>query len=489
MSLFKKFMKDASKEAGTIIGNANVANMQKATDVSISGMDLFKKAAENKHNVAFSQAKGNLFEYIEAAKFNQNAAKQGEDIKAVVTDAVGRPHDPADIELTKNGNVVRKVQAKFSDSEHAAADSVGMQRQEKYAGMQRLIRKDEHYIDQATGKETTLLKKSRDLAKKRSEVEGNIYQDQYKDVYSNLTDELHHGKVTSGGSTLEEVKSAYNSPQKYAKAFEHKQVMAEMKCTAASMASASFVTTGVISGISNMFQAFSDEKELADALKDVGADAIQSGLRGGATGVISTAIRYKGVKAGSALLSDSTAATVMAGGIVDGGVALYSFAKGDITAEQLKEQLVDTTAKAATTIYYTKAVTAIMGSAVNPIFPIAVYTTASYVISCTREILKNAELNAQEYDRLTAIYQESTKSANEYYQKFSEYVERCEEQQKVMLNEFIDSFNYNISTGENYDQALYAIVRFADKAGIALQHVDFNEFKNAMISNDTFYLN
>ena len=37
-----------------------------------------------------------------------------------------------------------------------------------------------------------------------------------------------------------------------------------------------------------------------------------------------------------------------------------------------------------------------MGSAVNPILPMVVYTTASYVVTCTREIIKNAKLNAEE---------------------------------------------------------------------------------------------
>lgn len=167
-----------------------------------------------------------------------------------------------------------------------------------------------------------------------------------------------------------------------------------------------------------MFEVFQDKKELDAALHDVGADAIKGAARGGATGIVSTAIRYKGIKAGSALLSDSVAATVMAGGIIDGGVALYSYARGEIDEQQLKEQLVDTTAKAATTIYFTKAVGTIMGSAVNPILPIVVYTTASYVVTCTREIIKNANLNAAEYDRMTAILLESAREMDEYHEEF-----------------------------------------------------------------------
>lgn len=488
MSILRKKSKETSEIVGVLMRNASVRNMQNATDASITGMSLFRQVADSKQNVGFDQVKGNLFEYIEAAKFNRNAAASGMNIQAVVTDAVGRPHDPVDIELVQDGKVVQQVQAKFSDSKDAAASSVSMQRKDKYSGMQRLIRKEEHYIDSATGKETTLLEKAKQLAKIGSEREGNIYQKQYQDVYENITDELHHDKVTSGGTTLQEIKSAHDNPGKYARTFERKQVAAEMGCTASNMAKASFVTAGVVSGISNMFQVFGDDKDLADAIKDIGADAIESGVRGGATGIISTAIRYKGVKEGSALLSDSTAATVMAGGIIDGGVALYSYALGEIDAEQLKEQLIDTTAKATTTIYFTKAIGAIMGSAVNPIFPMAVYTTASYVITCTREILKNAKLNAEEYDRLTAILEESTKAVKEYHDQFKERAAYCEEQQRRMLNDFIDNFDYNISTGENYDQAIYSMVTFANKAGIVLQHVEFDDFEKAMTSDDAFVL-
>ncbi len=91
---------------------------------------FFREVAEKKRNVAFDKAKGNLFEYIEEAKFNTEAAKQASALKAVVTDSVGRPRDTADIEIMKDGAVVRQVQAKFSDSQNAAADSVFMQKRD-----------------------------------------------------------------------------------------------------------------------------------------------------------------------------------------------------------------------------------------------------------------------------------------------------------------------------------------------------------------------
>lgn len=487
MSVFDKIAKDSANQAGALIGNVASESARNATAQGIQGMDLFREVAEKKRNVAFDKAKGNLFEYIEAAKFNTEAAKQASALKAVVTDSVGRPRDAADIEIMKDGAVVRQVQAKFSDSQNAAADSVFMQKRDKYTGMQRLIRKEDNYVDKATGESTSLLKKAKSLAQQRAEGNG-VYKEQYKDVAENITDELHHENISSGGTTLAEVKGAYESPVEYANGFEKQQVKAEMKVSAKNMAAASMVTSGIVSGVMNMFSVFKDEKELTEALKDVGVDVAKSGVRGGATGALGTVIRYHGLKSGSSLLSDSTAATVMAGGVIDGGVALYSYARGEITPEQLRDELIDTTAKAATTVYYTKAVTAILGASVNPFVPMAVYTTASYIITCTREIIRNAKLNTEEYERLTAILEESTRATKEAHAEFAKHVAQCEERQRSMLNQFIESFEYNIDTGENYDESLIAIVNFANQAGFALQNVNFDDFAQSMTSHKTFRL-
>ena len=237
-----------------------------------------------------------------------------------------------------------------------------------------------------------------------------------------------------------------------------------------------------------MAAVFKDQKSLGEALQSVSSDAVKGAVKGAATGVVSTAIRYEGIKAGSRLLSDATASTVMAGGLIDGGVALLSYAKGEIDETELKEQIIDTTAKATTTIFFSRAVTEIMGKAVNPLVPFAVYTTASYVFTATREIIKNAKLEAEESDRLTAILLESKKQIDDYNLRLKAYMEQVESSQKRMMEDFLNSFNYNLATGDNYDEALNAIVRFANQAGISLQHVSFEDFSSAMRRKDIFML-
>ena len=57
----------------------------------------------------------------------------------------------------------------------------------------------------------------------------------------------------------------------------------------------------------------------------------------------------------------------------------------------------------------------------------------SYVVTCTREIIKNAKLNAEENDRMTAILQESIREMNEYHEEFKQHVAKCEERQRRIL--------------------------------------------------------
>lgn len=473
---------------GDCFGNSISSNSQNATNTSIEGMNLFRKVAYQKHNVDFEKVKGNLFEYIEAAKFNVDSAQKGKNIKAIVTDAVGRPHDSADIEIVESNKVLKQVQAKFSTSKKAASDSVNMHRKSKYKGMDRLIRKDNNYVDESTGNTTTLLKRTKELANKRASVEGGVFQEEYKDVAQNLTDELKYENITSGGTTLEDIKKAHRNPVKYEKNFIKKQVNKEIKSTSKNMAVANMISTGMISSITNIFKVFNDEIELSDAIGKVGGDVGKSGIRGGATGALSATIRTSAVKTGNQFFSDPMASTVIAGGILDGGIALYSYAKGDIDEQQLKDELVDTTIKSTATIYYTKAIGAMAGNSVNPFIPMAVYTAASFIVTNTREIIRNANLSAEESAKLTAILEESARLAKEKHNEFREYIEVCESNQKKMLDQFIETFEYNFENGLNYDIAIASITKFAEQAGIALQHVKFEDFSNTMKKKQTLRL-
>lgn len=489
----KEFVGDSS-QLGAMLGNILSENSHNATDEIIDGMNLFRLKAMQTKNVDFAQAKGNLFEYIESAKFNKDAALKKSSIRSVVTDAIGKPHDPADIVLQKNGKTVQEVQAKFIETynngrKSSAASSVfhqaGGQKGHwgKYNKMQRLIRKDENYNG-----ESSLLDEAKRISKIRADS-NSIHAKEYEDVYENLTDELNYKKenISSGGTTLEEVKKAYDNPQKYAKSMEYRQLSNDVKISAINAAKASAIMSGLSSGVKNLFDVFRDKKELDQALADVGKDVVKGSTRGTATGGLSSVIRFVGKKQNMNILQDSTAATVMAGGIIDCGVSIYSYARGELSSEELSEEIIATSAKSMTTVFYSKAIETVVG-ATNPFIPMAIYTLSSYVVMCTKEIINNAKLNAQEYDRLTSLLEESTQQMIEFHKKINVRLNLLEEHNKIAMDQFLNAFEYNVETGEDYDTAICAILHFSNQMGIQLQHVNFDDFERAMVSADDFYL-
>lgn len=495
MSKFKKNNERLTSDLAALLGNGAAVNAQNATNEAFMGMRLFaqKNSSPIIQNGQFAQAKGNLFEYIEVAKFNVDAARKGVKARAYVTDALGDPGAAADIIITQDNILLKEVQAKFSQTSNKGIDTSAITsvREQtgimnkgvgQYNGMDRLIRKQENYKNGAS-----LLDEAKKVAHNRGSM-NDIYADAYKDVEKHLTDELHYDKATSGGTTIEEVRAAYDNPKAYVNAFERKQMISELKCTTANMAAAGAIMSGVTSGISNVYQVCSGKKDIDEALKCIGVDVIKGGARGAATGAVSTGIRYAGLKRGSQVLSNSTVATLMAASIVDTGVSLFAYAKGEKTAAELAGDIAINAGSAATTLFITRSAASVVGHAVSPVVPMAVYTTSNMVFTATREIIQRAELEAREMDRLAAVLKESAKEINRSNSELSKYIDSCSVQQQEMYNKFLASFNYNMETGENYDDAINSIVSFADKVGIELNHVSFEDFSSAMRSRKTFRL-
>lgn len=490
-------------QIGAQIGNQFSKNVQEGTNETIKGMNLFKAEVSKRVNVDIDQSKGNLFEYIEAVKFNRNAANAGVKTRAVVTDAVGRPHDAADIELVKDGKVIQRVQAKFVSKSHKTslggktpdkieseivADTVYKQAGGgdfgKYHGMQRLVRKDES----VNPNYESLLDREKQLANKRSKMNG-IHSDEYHDVYENLTDELTDATsgVKSGGTSHKEVKKAHDDPKGYSRKVELNQYAKEVKTQTVNAAVAGAVTTGIISGVQNLFEVYKNDKELKQALKDVGIDTVKGAVKGGTTGFLASLIRVGGAKKNIPVISDSDAATVIAGGIIDCGVAVYGYATGELSGEELTQELGKTAVKSATAIYFTKAIKATL-AAQGPFISMAIYSVASYVVTTTYELIKNAKLNAAEYNRLAKLNEEAADTVRTYRKKMLEQLEKYEQNQKRAMTQFLNNFDNAMCTGGNYDGAIASMVAFANETGIALQHTDFNDFSKAMLSNKDFVL-
>ena len=58
----KEVASDITSQAAAQVANSAMADMQVATDLTDTGMDLFLQAAKATQNVGFDQRKGNLFD-------------------------------------------------------------------------------------------------------------------------------------------------------------------------------------------------------------------------------------------------------------------------------------------------------------------------------------------------------------------------------------------------------------------------------------------
>ena len=483
------------REIGTIaamVGDTMAENAHVASTEALLGMNSFLQKAAQLKNVDFDFSKGNYFEYIEATKFNRQAAMTRSSVRAVVTDAAGDPHAAADIQIMQNGVKIKDVQAKFSKTNSngtdtsastSIAEQAGIRGHNvgKYDGMVRLIRKE---VDYKGGR--SLLDESKRLAKSRADA-GGIYADEYRDVESHLTDELHHGRIHSGGTTYEEVEDAHRNPKQYAQTTIEQQFRADTLHTMGNMAAVSAAMSTLTTGIQSFVLVYQDKKTFREALKDTGIAAVKGAARGGFIGWLSSLLRHTGLRRNIPLLSNSNAATILASGILDCGIYVYAYAKGEIDERELAEGILNTAGKGAATVYYTNIATQVLGVA-NPCIPMAIYTACSFIVSSVKTIITNANLRAEEYNRLTLLVEQATEMQVSYHRQILVSIDRYEARIRGNMRELITSFDYEFETGRNYDNALRSLTTFARSMGIALQYADYDDYETAMIHGRTFRL-
>jgi hypothetical protein len=141
-----------------------------------------------------AQLQGDVFEYIEAWKFNQNAALAKSNIRAEVSNAVGSPHDPTDIRIKAGTKVIKEVQAKSSKN---AVWVLKAGTKPKYAQKEILTNPENGA-------------KVKELAQKAKERQ-TPHAKEFGCVAKRTAGELRHGKISSGGTSHDEaMKGAKN---------------------------------------------------------------------------------------------------------------------------------------------------------------------------------------------------------------------------------------------------------------------------------------
>ena len=475
----KKSQQKLNTTIGAGIYGAEVAKLNaNATDAMVRGMDLFREAAAKLGAVNPKIAQGNLFEYIEAAKFNADAALQDSSLQAIVTAAEGNPHDAADL-LIKDGDlIIREVQAKSMNRVGNLADSLS---NDKYQEMQKLV------PDGNASQVRELAKKRRDPASPKGARERSSRQrahynntDNYTDTAKNVTDKLNFDGIESGGTAYHENLWAAENPELYAAIIEGKYVAQEAVVTGGNAAIAGFIISGAISGVKNTIAVskghITFEEALSNTVKDGGTSALRSGL----TGASGTVIRYGASKLGVKALGKSNVAITVAAGVIDIGASVYSFAQREITSEELIERIGQTGTCTTYSLYVGAAGGAVFGPVGAVVGSMAGYLISASIYQSATAIFTEARLAKAEAERVIAMCNVACQIMKEQREEFKRLFElnfkaRCAEFDACFaaMDAGLNSNNYGLAT--------QSLSNLAALFGKKLQFESFEEFDDFML--------
>ncbi|NER39852.1 MAG: hypothetical protein F6J93_38955 [Oscillatoria sp. SIO1A7] len=447
-------------------GAARATTSAAATDALIAGMDSFRAATEKLGAVDPKISQGNLFEYIEAAKFNADAAQQGSPLEAVVTAERGQPHAAADILIREKGRVIGKVQAKSGSKATDLSDSLA---REKYQGMQKLV---------PDGQAESVKKLSRNRAR-----QGGARAEQHADTAQNVSDRLRSRNVSSGGTSYGEALWAAKNPELYAAFLETKYAAKEAAETGANSAVSGFVVAGAIAAVKNGIDLLQNRTTAEQAIADTAKDAAESGVREGATGAASALLRYGFTKIGIKALAKSNAPATIAAGMIDIGASVYSFATGELTAEELIERAGETGTCTAYSLYGGAAGGAIFGPVGAAIGSVGGYLLAASLYQSTTAIFKEARLTEEQARKVIEIKRASrfamTEQREEFERAFKKSFDRAELEVLGCLDEIDNAFG-----AIDPEAATRALADFAVLFKKKLPFATFEEFDDFMRDGD-----
>ena len=419
-----------------------------ATDSFQESMVVFARKAEQ--NIPPDKVKGFLFECIEAAKFNRNAARAGSPIRAEVTGSVeGGGHAAADIRLT-GGSREKLVQAKASNDPNWTARQATL---DKYDGMDVLVPND-----------------------KVDEVNRNLAQ---RGESRRAVGELRSGKVASGGTSTRELGRATANPKLYRLAAEAKQVGVEAAVTGARAAAVGAVIGASLSTISNVHSYMAGKTDGRTAVGNVAKDTVMSGARVGGAGALGPVIRNVGKRAGLDSLAKSNLATAVASGLIEVGGTVYAFAKGEITAEETAERIGETGCATASGIYVGAAAGAVFGPPGALVGSVAGYMAMSWVYQSSLAVLQQARLAEEEAERVVALCAEATRAMEQQREVFEAHLD-------AWLNRREDTFRACFAgidealAERDPEDAVKELARLTAMTGKALRFKDFNDFDGFM---------
>ena len=461
-------LRGATAFASGAIGAASSSAEAAASDVLRDGMTLLLRRMDGT-DLPVAQLKGHLFEYIEAARFNERAALARSAFQAKLTAEDGRPYAPADIEIVKGGKVIKEIQAKASDDPYWIARE---QAKAKYTGMDRLAPKDQ-------------ADRVREISERRARIleeQGHPAAADWRDSAERTTGEVRQGDVRSGGTSNKELDFAAKSPKTFVALEEARAVGREAVTAATAAAAAGAVLGGMISVVRNGTRYRRGEIDGRQAAKDVAVDAARFGVRGGATGATGVVIRHAAHKAGLPTLSKSNIAAAVAASLIEAGVTVYDYANGDISAEEAAERLGNNGCSTLAGIYAGAAAGAILGPAGAVVGSVAGYMVAGFVYQSCIAVQREARLAEEAMLRVTALCEEAGCFLDQQREEFKARLRDHLDERQANFDSCFDAIHDALERERTAD-AISALSGLVGSAGQELRLANFEEFDASMMNS------
>ena len=457
----RKKRKDAAHGGAAFAGGARGAHKAlkeaAATDAIAEGMRRLRDVAA-RHGKAgaglgaehsWALRAGWLFEAIELAKYNADAARKGKPL--------GKP-GPAKHRIIDAEVGGEKFQMKAGGVMDGAA------------GHGKTAKLTKMHMGRNPGHDATYVVPSDQAPEMQEKLPG-------------VKGETRAGGASSGGTSTKEIRNATDNPRSYSHEMEMKQVLREMRVSGMQAAAAGVVIGGAMSAAGNLNAYRKGDIDAARAAENIASDAAESGARGWATGAGGALIRNAGKKARIPALRKSTVATAVMAGIIDAGVTVYKFAREEINAEEAAERLGGTTVNTLSGIYAGAAVGSVFGPVGAVVGSIAGYMAASSVYRTCIEILCNARLAEAEAERVIALYREATRALDEQRELLEARLDACLDERRAVFDDGFRAMDAARAT-ERPDQAIESLIFLVAACGRELRLATFEEFDEFMTKSD-----
>ena len=419
----RRALKEAAVLGGSAAGAGGAHLEAAASDALGEGLKQLLDTAAKRSGMGAEQLKGFLFERIEVAKFNVDAARKGLDIRARLTadQPGGHNHPTVDIEILRNGNVVQEIQAKASENLAWLTKAVSKLR---YGNTTRLVPED--------------------MAEAVNEI---VREEQ------SVTGQLKQSGAASGGTTNAELRHATNHTRFYAFKLDAIQFAREATITGGYAAAAGAALGGAMSAIRNTYAYSQGKIDRGQAAKNVGVDMVDSGARSGLAAVLGTLIRYSASRVGLQTLSKANFAAAVASGLLEAGGIVREYARGDTTGEEVAERLGQTGCTTVSGIYVGAATGAALGPVGAAVGSVAGFLVAAMVYQSCMEMFKEARLDRNETKRLAALGYEAAQIMERERLALEDDQAELSHEQRAELDQYFTAVELALLTDQSNDAA------------------------------------